>query len=67
MTHLTAIQINSLKAMFAPMDKDELCEALDLLFDEALKRDWPGIFDIGSNHDDSGSGYAHPTPGRQCG
>ena len=58
MTHLTDIQRNSLKAMFAPMDRDELSEALDLLFDEALKRDWPGIFDIGKeNHEEVNYAY----------
>ena len=45
MTHLTDIQRNSLRAMLAPMDRDELCEAFDLFFDIALKLEWPGLFD----------------------
>ena len=37
---LNAATINTLNALFSSMDKDELDEALDLLMDEALKRDW---------------------------
>ena len=37
---LTQIQINTLKSLFAPMDKSELNEALEMLLNEAFKRDW---------------------------
>ena len=32
--------INTLKALFDSMDTSELNEALDLLMDEAFKREW---------------------------
>ena len=37
---LTQIQINTLNALLSAMDKDELDEALDMLMDEAFKREW---------------------------
>ena len=37
---LTQIQINTLKALLEPMDKNELDEALDMLLEEAIKRNW---------------------------
>jgi len=37
---LTQIQINSLNALFSAMDKDELDEVLDMLLDEAFRREW---------------------------
>jgi len=42
MTHLTQIQKNSIRALLEPMTENELNEVLDLLMDEALKREWPG-------------------------
>ena len=38
---LTQIQINTLKALFDPMTKSELEKALEILLDEAFKREWP--------------------------
>ena len=40
--------INTLNALYSSMDKDELDEALDLLMDEALKREWEDINPITS-------------------
>ncbi|MCK4240856.1 MAG: hypothetical protein KAX30_04480 [Candidatus Atribacteria bacterium] len=37
---LNAATTNTLKALYSSMDKDELNESLDLLMDEALKREW---------------------------
>ena len=37
---LTQIQINTLKSLLDPMTNDELDEAMKLLFDEILKREW---------------------------
>jgi len=37
---LTQIQINTLKSLLEPMDKSELDEVLDVLLEEALKREW---------------------------
>ena len=34
---------NTLNALYSSMDKDELDESLNLLMDEALKREWEGI------------------------
>jgi len=38
--HLTQIQINTLKSLFEPMDKNELNAALEMLLGEAFKREW---------------------------
>ena len=35
--------INTLNALFAGMDKQELDDVLDLLMDEAVKRDWEDL------------------------
>jgi len=40
---LTQIQINTLNALFDSMDIDELNEVIDMIFEEALKRDWDEI------------------------
>ena len=37
---LTQIQINSLNALFSAMDKPELDEVLDMLLEEAFRREW---------------------------
>ncbi len=38
MAHLSENQINSLRALFAPMDAQELDEAMDILIDEVYER-----------------------------
>ena len=38
---LTPATIITLKALFDSMDKNELNEALEILLDEAFKREWP--------------------------
>jgi len=38
MAHLNENQINSLRALFAPMDAQELDEAMDILIDEVYER-----------------------------
>lgn len=40
---LNQATINTLKALYSSMDKDELDEALNLLMDEALKREWKDL------------------------
>ena len=40
---LNAATTNTLKALYSSMDKDELDESLDLLMDEALKREWKDL------------------------
>jgi len=37
---LTQIQINTLNALFSAMDKSELDEVLDMLLEEAFRREW---------------------------
>ena len=38
--NLTQIQINTLKSLLDPMTNGELDEVLEMLFEEAFKRDW---------------------------
>lgn len=40
---LNIATIHTLKALFDSMDKDELDEALEMLLEEAFKRDWSEI------------------------
>jgi len=40
---LTQIQINTLQSLFDSMDIDELNEVIDMIFEEAFKRDWDEI------------------------
>ena len=42
---LTQIQINSLKSLFNPMTKSELDEVLEMVLEEAFKRDWSEEFE----------------------
>ena len=37
---LNQATINTLNSLFSSMDKPELDEALDMLIEEALKREW---------------------------
>ena len=37
---LNQATINTLNSLFSSMDKSELDEALDLLWDEAIRREW---------------------------